>query len=154
MNEEQRVKNKVGTTTTIDYTSNSTDAPYDPEKVDEQWYSIIYTILIVALFISVFIRSITFFMMCMKASIELHNRIFYQILRFPIHFFDNNPVGRILNRFSRDLGTIDEQMPATAYDLNLVCNQLVLKFFKVFNAFKTFIDNDSCDWNLRRCSIS
>ena len=38
--------------------------------------------------------------------------------------FDNNPVGRILNRFSRDLGIIDEVLPATAFDLNLVSTRM------------------------------
>ncbi len=97
---------------------NTTD--YYIEPVDQQYYSIIYVALIVGLFITVFIRTLTFFFMCMRTSIKLHNQIFYRVLRAPTIIFDSNPVGRILNRFARDIGTIDEATPATAYDLNLV----------------------------------
>lgn len=31
-------------------------------------------------------------------------------------FFDTNPIGRILNRFSADVGSNDDQLPATIYD--------------------------------------
>ncbi|RWS24157.1 hypothetical protein B4U80_11357, partial [Leptotrombidium deliense] len=92
----------------------------DPATTDDnQFYILVYLALIISLFITTLIRTSTFFLMCMRASINLHNKIFYKILRSPMAMFDSNPVGRILNRFSRDLGTIDEQLPATAFDLNL-----------------------------------
>jgi len=90
------------------------------EKVDEKWYSIVYSSLIVAMFITIFIRSFTFFSMCMKSSIKLHNQIFDKILQAQMTFFENNPTGRILNRFSKDIGTVDDLTPPTAFDINLV----------------------------------
>ena len=35
------------------------------------------------------------------------------VLHAPVFFFDSNPVGRILNRFSRDIGCMDEVLPKT-----------------------------------------
>ena len=37
----------------------------------------------------------------------LHNQMLQQLLRAPVSFFDSNPVGRILNRFSKDIGVLD-----------------------------------------------
>lgn len=56
-------------------------------------------------------RSILFLRVCMRASKVLHDRMFAAILKTPMRFFDTNPSGRILNRFSRDMGAIDEIMP-------------------------------------------
>lgn len=35
------------------------------------------------------------------------------VLQAPVLFFDSNPVGRIMNRFSRDIGCLDELLPKT-----------------------------------------
>lgn len=61
----------------------------------------------------------------MRASENLHNQIFKRLLQARVSFFDNNPVGRILNRFSKDIGIIDENLPDVAYDLNLTLVQAI-----------------------------
>lgn len=42
-----------------------------------------------------------------RAAIKLHNESFAVILRAPMSFFDTTPIGRIMNRFSRDQDVID-----------------------------------------------
>ena len=45
------------------------------------------------------------------------------IAAFILRFFDIYPVGRVLNRFSKDLGAVDELLPpamASALDISLV----------------------------------
>ncbi|CAH1777684.1 unnamed protein product [Owenia fusiformis] len=47
-----------------------------------------------------------------KASRVMHAKMLSNILRSPMSFFDTTPLGRILNRFSRDIETIDNNLPA------------------------------------------
>jgi ABC-type multidrug transport system fused ATPase/permease subunit len=136
LNSINKTENNLALTSTTITSSNS-----PPEEVDESYYTIFYSSIVGAMFVTVFIRSITFFSMCMRASVNLHNRIFSRILRAPMSMFDNNPVGRILNRFTKDLGTIDETMPGTAFDLNLVSKlftSFIVKF--VFQIIMHIID--------------
>uniref|UniRef100_A0A8D3B231 Multidrug resistance-associated protein 4 n=1 Tax=Scophthalmus maximus TaxID=52904 RepID=A0A8D3B231_SCOMX len=63
-----------------------------------------------------FLRSLVFFNVLVSSSQTLHNRMFSAILRTPVRFFDINPVGRILNRFSKDIGYLDSLLPWTFAD--------------------------------------
>lgn len=42
--------------------------------------------------------------------------MFHALLRAPMRFFDTNPSGRVLNRFSKDMGAIDEFLPRALMD--------------------------------------
>lgn len=46
-----------------------------------------------------------------RAARQLHNRAAQRILHAPVSFFDTNPTGRIINRFSKDEDTIDNMIP-------------------------------------------
>ena len=57
----------------------------------------------------------------MRASNRLHSKLLESVMRAKIEFFDCNPVGRILNRFSADLGICDEILPLTIFDFLVGC---------------------------------
>ncbi|KAL3283215.1 hypothetical protein HHI36_006364 [Cryptolaemus montrouzieri] len=76
----------------------------------------IYSSIICLLIIITLTRSISFFQYCLSASTHLHNNMFVKISRAPMRFFNTNPSGRILNRFSKDIGSIDEILPVLLLD--------------------------------------
>ncbi|KAG0215333.1 hypothetical protein BGX28_000073 [Mortierella sp. GBA30] len=56
-----------------------------------------------------------------RASELIHQRLISTIVRLPMSFFDTTPIGRIVNRFSSDLYSIDEHLPWKCMDLVYVC---------------------------------
>lgn len=72
--------------------------------------------LIASLFVFAIIRSIFFYTITVGASRNLHKMAFNGIISTSMRFFDVNPAGRILNRFSKDLGQIDEWLPKCFLD--------------------------------------
>ena len=57
------------------------------------------------------IRCYLFFYVCLRSSENLHDKMVTCALQAPVSFYDTNPAGRILNRFSQDIGCVDELLP-------------------------------------------
>lgn len=62
-------------------------------------------------------RSFSFYRMCFRISIILHDMIFRGVTRARMIFFNNNQSGRILNRFARDINSIDSMLPNMMVDV-------------------------------------
>jgi ABC-type multidrug transport system fused ATPase/permease subunit len=45
-----------------------------------------------------------------RASRKLHDTLLDSVMAAPMSFFHTTPQGRVLNRFSNDVGTIDESL--------------------------------------------
>ncbi|XP_003699290.2 ATP-binding cassette sub-family C member 4 isoform X1 [Megachile rotundata] len=84
-------------------------------------YMYIYTAIVVGLFCIGITRSLTFYEVCIVCSQKLHDMAFSALIRTGMRFFDTNPSGRILNRFSKDMGTIDELLPKAVLDAGQIC---------------------------------
>ena len=48
---------------------------------------------------------------CVNASNILHKNLLKRVMQAPMAFFDTTPLGRIMNRFSKDLDMVDVNVP-------------------------------------------
>ena len=72
-------------------------------------------------------RSVLFFRRAISGASKLHTHALAGVLGSPLAFFHTNPAGRVINRFSKDLGTIDETLPSVLFD----CTQCVFQVIAV-----------------------
>jgi ABC-type multidrug transport system fused ATPase/permease subunit len=61
--------------------------------------------------IAVFISSLYLAIGTLLAAKYLHAQMLSHVLTNPLSFFDTTPTGRILNRFSKDIDTLDNTIP-------------------------------------------
>lgn len=63
--------------------------------------------------VALYVRAIATYIRGLRASKILFKALLGRILRAPTSFFDTTPIGRIVNRLSKDVYTVDEGIPAT-----------------------------------------
>ncbi|RHY20662.1 hypothetical protein DYB32_009987, partial [Aphanomyces invadans] len=80
---------------------------------DAMYYLGIYALLSLGAAFSTVLRSLAVYQAGISASKVLFDQMAASLLRAPMRFFDTNPMGRILNRFSNDMNTIDTNLPLT-----------------------------------------
>uniref|UniRef100_A0A3Q1MCF0 Multidrug resistance-associated protein 4 n=1 Tax=Bos taurus TaxID=9913 RepID=A0A3Q1MCF0_BOVIN len=80
------------------------------------WYLGVYSGLTVSTVLFGITKSLLIFYILVNSSLTLHNRMLETILRAPVLFFHRNPIGRILNRFSKDIGHMDDLLPLIFQD--------------------------------------
>uniref|UniRef100_A0A3Q1HYV3 Multidrug resistance-associated protein 4 n=1 Tax=Anabas testudineus TaxID=64144 RepID=A0A3Q1HYV3_ANATE len=95
------------------------------QQLDLDFYLGIYGGLTAATIVFGFIRNMVLFNVLVRCAQSLHNRMFNSIIKTPVRFFDINPIGRVLNRFSKDIGQLDSNMPWTFVDFIQVFLQIL-----------------------------
>ena len=78
---------------------------------DAKWYLLIYIILGVLTVVVAIIAHLVLFFTGLRASSHLHDGLIKGILYSPMSFFDQTPLGRITNRISKDIYTVDKTLP-------------------------------------------
>lgn len=79
-------------------------------------YRTLFIVLSVVAVAFGFVRSIWFTNAVLRSAAAAHAKMFAGILYSPMSFFHENPLGRVLNRFSKDQATLDELLPSTLFD--------------------------------------
>ncbi|KAF8391004.1 hypothetical protein HHK36_023304 [Tetracentron sinense] len=93
------------------------------------FYNLIYALLSFGQVLVTLTNSYWLIISSLYAAKSLHDAMLNSILRAPMVFFHTNPIGRIINRFAKDLGDIDRNVAVFA---NMFLGQ-------VFQLLSTFV---------------
>ncbi|KAJ6634924.1 Multidrug resistance-associated protein 1, partial [Pseudolycoriella hygida] len=107
----------------------SSDKTVGNDTVKRDMYITVYAAFGGAQAVAVFISTLSLFLCALRAAEYLHNQLLKSILRAPTTtFFDVTPTGRILNRFSSDINSVDSDLPA-------IFHSWAFCFFRVLATF-------------------
>ncbi|KAJ3698577.1 hypothetical protein LUZ61_002282 [Rhynchospora tenuis] len=101
------------------------------------FYNLVYAIIS---FCQVFVtlsNSYWLIISSLRAAKRLHDAMLSSILRAPILFFHTNPLGRIINRFAKDLGDIDRNSVAAFVNMFLAQVSQLLSTFVLIGIVST-----------------
>ncbi|KAK6911073.1 ABC transporter type 1, transmembrane domain, partial [Dillenia turbinata] len=76
-----------------------------------RFYLVVLCIFCMVNSLITFARAFSFAFGGLRAAAQIHNTLLDDLVNAPVSFFDQTPGGRILNRFSSDLYTIDDSLP-------------------------------------------
>eukprot|EP01029_Cantina_marsupialis_P020237 TRINITY_DN473_c3_g1_i2.p1 TRINITY_DN473_c3_g1~~TRINITY_DN473_c3_g1_i2.p1 ORF type:complete len:1388 (-),score=572.58 TRINITY_DN473_c3_g1_i2:307-4470(-) len=93
--------------------ANESDDENGLSKSEDFTYVSIYFGLAVATILSVFLRFMISANARINAATKFHHELLHCVMRSPMSFFEITPVGRIINRFSKDIAASDFMVPGT-----------------------------------------
>ncbi|KAH7839010.1 hypothetical protein Vadar_033687 [Vaccinium darrowii] len=85
------------------------------------FFILIYAIFSFGQVMVALLNSFWFIKSSLHAARRLHDTMLQSVLRAPMLFFQTNPIGRVINRFAKDLGDIDRNV---AYFANMFLGQV------------------------------
>ncbi|ETV80629.1 hypothetical protein H257_06154 [Aphanomyces astaci] len=83
----------------------------DDAVVQTKWYLGIYTSLCLGMMVAVLCRTILVAVSGVRASRVMFDKMMSALIGTPMSFFDDTPLGRVVNRFAEDMSLIDIWLP-------------------------------------------
>ncbi|CAK4663658.1 hypothetical protein LEN26_001378 [Aphanomyces euteiches] len=96
------------------------------------YYLSVYTVMSLGCVILTMFRTLSIYTAGIRASRLLFDQMTQALLRAPMRFFDTNPLGRILNRYSNDINTVDTTIP---FGVSGLISAIFATFFVVATTF-------------------
>ncbi|XP_071865552.1 ATP-binding cassette sub-family C member 10 [Bombus fervidus] len=90
------------------------DYVFDNYNISTNYYLTVYALLAVFNTLFTLMRAFMFAYGGIQAAISIHKQLLKVVVRAKAVFFDIQPFGRILNRFSSDTYTVDDSLPFIA----------------------------------------
>merc|ERR1712223_1360024 len=102
----------IGTNYWLNWWSNDTFHDFcKTDKNCRDFYLGVYGALGFGQAIGVMTMSITIAITTLNASMLMHKVCLERVLKGPMEFFDTTPLGRIVNRFAKDVDVCDNTLP-------------------------------------------
>ncbi|KAL4469098.1 hypothetical protein ABPG72_007777 [Tetrahymena utriculariae] len=95
---------------------SKTIGKYGNQGADQFYYISLLGYLSLIYFINLVLKYFLLTIIANRSSFYIHNKMVQSIIRAKVLYFDRTPSGRILNRFSSDLGIIDQDLVRTSMD--------------------------------------
>ncbi|KIK47399.1 hypothetical protein CY34DRAFT_799345 [Suillus luteus UH-Slu-Lm8-n1] len=89
------------------------------------FYTGIYAALGVSQALTMFMMGGVFALLTYYASQQLHQRSIQRVMYAPMSFFETTPLGRIMNRFAKDIDTVDNLIGDSLRMLTATASQIV-----------------------------
>ncbi|XP_067884304.1 ATP-binding cassette sub-family C member 10 isoform X2 [Heterodontus francisci] len=76
-----------------------------------KFYLTVYCCIAIVNTIFTAARAVLFAYGALRAAVIIHNKLLLQVIKATVTFFDITPIGRIVNRFSSDIYSVDDTLP-------------------------------------------
>ncbi|UPX12550.1 Transporter of the ATP-binding cassette (ABC) [Ascochyta rabiei] len=86
----------------------------DDSGVDSTYFLVIYAILGLIFMFITFLREGFLFGGSLAASRRVHERLIQKVTHAKFRFFDQTPLGQLMNRFSKDIESVDQEVAPVA----------------------------------------
>ncbi|OCK81762.1 hypothetical protein K432DRAFT_424668 [Lepidopterella palustris CBS 459.81] len=92
----------------------STQITFDSSSVDAGYFLGVYAALGLVFMLITLIREGVLFGGSLTASRRIHQRLMESVTRAKFRFFDSTPLGQLMNRFSKDIESVDQEIAPVA----------------------------------------
>ncbi|CAG8509015.1 21771_t:CDS:10 [Cetraspora pellucida] len=116
---------------------NILEETHEPVNVD--YYLWVYALIGLASIILTSFRAYYIFTGSLIASKKLHSGMLDKVLSATLRFYDTTPIGRILNRFSKDMETVDQMFSPIIMFLLYSCFSTVSVIFAISIVMPQFL---------------
>jgi ABC-type multidrug transport system fused ATPase/permease subunit len=118
----------------------SNEATSEQSQSSKYFRLTIYVSLGLAQCVTLNISNVILVLMYIRAAKLFHKKLLTSILRSTLHFFESTPTGRIINRFSRDIESIETAIPDSFKIfmfclLNIIHTFVILGYSTPFSLF-------------------
>jgi ABC-type multidrug transport system fused ATPase/permease subunit len=111
------------------------DDPQRDTAESRNFYMLVYGGIGIAQTVMFYAKELVLFLACAAASRKIHASLLDRVMHKPMSFFDTNPKGRILNRFSADIDCVDQMIPFQLDDvLNCVVEVVGIIFLVAYSS--------------------